>query len=246
MAGLLTLSFQDLLREVKEYAIGGTGFPSTDSDEEALCTGIIDSGLRQFYSPPPIGGRVHEWSFLKPVTNTKLNAPYSNGNTNTASYVDSTNIATVTKLTITAITTADPAEVTTASAHGFETGDKVNVSGFTAPVNGVRTITKTSGTQFTIGVDGAGQAVGGGDDECYKKVPDWATSGFLDLDGVSYPIVSQLENTVTLDSDDNPGADVTSKTTTISPKTFPESSGTSPSPRKTTHGTPSGSSERQG
>ena len=47
---------------------------------------------------------------------------------------------------------------------------------------------------------------------CYKQIPSWATSGFLDFDGVSYPVASASANTIVLDSNDNPGATLSSKT----------------------------------
>ena len=93
----LGLNRQDLQQEVNEYLYGGSGGPTVDSDAEDVVNRVIDSGLRQFYSPPPVSGYVHDWSFLKPVTNSKLEAPYTNGNTNTGSSVSYTHLTLPTK-----------------------------------------------------------------------------------------------------------------------------------------------------
>jgi len=212
----LGLNREDLQQEVNEYLYGGSGGPTVASDAEDVVNRVIDSGLRQFYSPPPVGNYVHDWSFLKPVTNTKLEAPYTNGDTNTGSYTESNKTVTIDKLSITAATTANPVEVTCASAHGLSTGDIVNiqnVSTSSVTINGNNAITKTSPTKFTIPVDGSGSTYTfGGDETLYQVVPSWATSGFLDFDGVSYPVASVSTNTIVLDSNDNPGADLSSKT----------------------------------
>ena len=73
------LNRQDLQQEVNEYLYGGSGGPTVDSDAEDVVNRVIDSGLRQFYNPPPVNGYVHDWSFLKPVTKTTLQAPFSTG-----------------------------------------------------------------------------------------------------------------------------------------------------------------------
>ena len=77
----LSLSHEDLRDGVYEYVHGGAGDYSaeSDADRKSLVDKIVDSGLRQFYKPPPIGQIVHDWSFLKPVTTMSLNAPYTTG-----------------------------------------------------------------------------------------------------------------------------------------------------------------------
>jgi hypothetical protein len=215
---LLALTNADLQKEVNEYLYGGTGVPTADSDAEDVVDRVIASGLRQFYSPPPVGQYAHDWSFLKPVTNTKLNAPYSNGSTNTGSYTETSpaNTVTIDKLSITAATTAVAVEVTCASAHGLSTGDNVNIQNVSTTdvsINGNSLITKTSSTKFTIPVDADGSIYTfSGDETIYQVLPSWATSGFLDFGGVSYPVASRSANTIVLDSNDNPGADLSSKT----------------------------------
>ena len=77
----LSLSFEDLRDAVYEYAYGGDGDHSGESDanRKALVDRLVYSGLRQFYKPPPVGGRIHDWSFLMPVTTLSINAPYTTG-----------------------------------------------------------------------------------------------------------------------------------------------------------------------
>jgi hypothetical protein len=77
----LSLSFEDLRDSVYEYVYGGDGNHSAESDSNRknLVDRMIYSGLRQFYKPPPVGGRIHDWSFLMPITTLSINAPYTTG-----------------------------------------------------------------------------------------------------------------------------------------------------------------------
>ena len=211
---LLGLTNGDLQKEVNEYLYGGTGAPAGASDAEDVVNRVIASGLRQFYSPPPVGRYVHDWSFLKPVTNTKLQAPYTNGSTNTATY-DGSNVISVTKLSVTARSTSGTHTYTTASNHGFSAGDTIRIKA-AADAEANKEITAiVSPTVFAV-ADATTHRIDG--TFCYLPVPSWATSGFLDFDGVSYPVASvgTGDNSfkITLDSDDNPGA------TAIAAKTF--------------------------
>ena len=205
MAFLLTLSFADLRKEVNEYLFGGSGGPTANTNDEDVVDRVIASGLRQFYSPPPVGNYTHEWSFLKPVTNTKLQAPYTNGSTNTATY-DGSNVVSVTKLSVTARSTSGTNTYTTASSHGFSAGDTVRIktSGDDEAAKEVTAI--VSSTVFAV-ADALTHAISG--TTVYLPVPSWATSGFLDFDGVSYPVASvgtgDNSYKITLDSNDNPG-----------------------------------------
>ena len=85
-----TLNFGDLRKEVSEFLYGGSGTASTAHKADVI-TRVIESGLRQFYSPPPLGQHMHDWSFLKPITSMTLQESYSTG---TASYDSGTNQAT--------------------------------------------------------------------------------------------------------------------------------------------------------
>lgn len=62
-------------------------------------------------------------------------------------------------LSVTNITQANPGAVTTASVHGLTTGDKIamnNIIGMTEANNNIYTVTVTSTTAFTIGVNTTG------------------------------------------------------------------------------------------
>lgn len=39
----------------------------SDTQKQAIVTDCVESGLRQFYTPPPIEGVPYDWSFLKPT-----------------------------------------------------------------------------------------------------------------------------------------------------------------------------------
>lgn len=43
------------------------GDPAQSDYEKTVLDEFVDSGLRQVYSPPPLNGRVHQWSFLHPI-----------------------------------------------------------------------------------------------------------------------------------------------------------------------------------
>ena len=88
-----TLSFGDLRKEVSEYLYGGTGASAVTHKADVI-TRMIQSGLRQFYSPPPVGQHLHDWSFLKPTTEKQLNAPYTS--TQAVSYTASGNLVSLT------------------------------------------------------------------------------------------------------------------------------------------------------
>lgn len=84
----LTTDLDSLRRAVVELYYGGGVATSTftfasdlNADEQDVVDRMIDSGLMQFYNPPPDPrtGRVHEWSFLRPVTTLAVNAPITAG-----------------------------------------------------------------------------------------------------------------------------------------------------------------------
>lgn len=76
----LTLALSDLRNAIVEVMLGGNADYSTiQSVEQTRVNNILKSGLRQFYQPPPVNGRVHEWTFLRPTTTLSLQAAYSTG-----------------------------------------------------------------------------------------------------------------------------------------------------------------------
>lgn len=78
----LSLSWEDIRNEVYEFLFGGNeaGYTSeSDTDRKSIIDRVCHSGLRQFYHPPPVEGRTHDWSFLMPSATMSLNASYSTG-----------------------------------------------------------------------------------------------------------------------------------------------------------------------
>ena len=74
----LTLTVDDLRNSITEEMYGGDGlYSSLSSAEKAIVERTRASGMRQFYSPPPIGGKAHQWTFMFPVTTLSINAPQS-------------------------------------------------------------------------------------------------------------------------------------------------------------------------
>ena len=73
---------------------------------------------------------------------------------------------------ISAISQADPGEVTCSAAHGYSTGDIINiedVEGMTEVNDGYYTITKVNATKFTIGVDTSGYTAYTTGGKTYKR-----------------------------------------------------------------------------
>lgn len=72
----LSLKLTDLAQEVGLFLGYGRGAdggdPAWNNAQQALITGVIKSGLRQFYYPPKIDGIVYKWSFLRPTTSLYL------------------------------------------------------------------------------------------------------------------------------------------------------------------------------
>ena len=75
----LDVTYETLLREVGRHLGLAVDDGDWETEEQQLVDDIINSGLRQFYTPPAIGGRVHRWSFMRPVTYLTTIAPYSTG-----------------------------------------------------------------------------------------------------------------------------------------------------------------------
>lgn len=65
----LSLSFDEISAEVGDFLGFGRESVSWSTRQAAVVDGVIASGLRRFYSPPPLANDpvAHEWSFLKPV-----------------------------------------------------------------------------------------------------------------------------------------------------------------------------------
>ena len=74
----LTLTVDDLRNSITEEMYGGDGlYSSLTSAEKTIVDRVRSSGMRQFYSPPPVGGNAHEWTFLFPTATLSINAPQS-------------------------------------------------------------------------------------------------------------------------------------------------------------------------
>jgi len=73
--------------------------------------------------------------------------------------------------TISALTKANPGEVTTTAAHGYSTGDVIEIEGCDATEanDEFYTITKVDATKFTIGTDTSGWVGAGTTGSTYKR-----------------------------------------------------------------------------
>lgn len=64
----LSLTNVDIAKEVG-FLVGYTRDSSAWTNEQKQnLEACLDSGYRQFLVPPPINGRVHEWTFMRPIT----------------------------------------------------------------------------------------------------------------------------------------------------------------------------------
>jgi hypothetical protein len=78
----LSLMWDDIRNSVYEEVFGGGTNGYTDDTEPnrlGLVERYCESGYRQFLMPPPVEGRVHDWSFLMPAATLLLNASYTTG-----------------------------------------------------------------------------------------------------------------------------------------------------------------------
>ena len=78
----LALTFEDLRDRVAEHQFGGSGDYSDSSfttEEQAVIDSLVADGLRQFYKPPMVDGKRHDWTFLSPVDTFTINTPQSSG-----------------------------------------------------------------------------------------------------------------------------------------------------------------------
>jgi hypothetical protein len=64
MPDKLGLTYDKLTQQVGQFlGWGRDNYTSTRSEQ---LSEIVQSGLRQFYYPPPVGGIMHDWTFLRP------------------------------------------------------------------------------------------------------------------------------------------------------------------------------------
>ena len=78
----LSMTWGDIRNRVYQEAMGGgiTGYTDeTATDKKGLIASIWESGLRQMYHPPALGGKVQDWSFLYKQDSVSIQAPYSTG-----------------------------------------------------------------------------------------------------------------------------------------------------------------------
>jgi hypothetical protein len=65
----LSLGYPEIAAEVGQFLGYGRTSGSWTAAQLATVNSVVSSGLRQFYTPPPLNGQPrHEWSFLYPIT----------------------------------------------------------------------------------------------------------------------------------------------------------------------------------
>ena len=78
MESTLTLGYKELLAEVGQFLGYGKGaefgHPAWSTKQKDELRSIVDSGLRQFYNPPPLapGEASYDWSFTKPTASIEI------------------------------------------------------------------------------------------------------------------------------------------------------------------------------
>lgn len=68
----LAITLTDIRDAMSKYLGYDPDYDNDSSDEQAEIDSLIKRGLRQFYWPPRLNDRSHQWSFLKPVTTVYL------------------------------------------------------------------------------------------------------------------------------------------------------------------------------
>ena len=70
MESSLSLTYQQIYAILGDYLSVGRTVPCADAESDAQIVDCIASGLRMFYSPPPVGKEAagHQWTFLNLVT----------------------------------------------------------------------------------------------------------------------------------------------------------------------------------
>lgn len=63
----LSVSLGEIRREVSRFLSFGREYHALTITQQEDVDSIIRRGLRQFYSPPPVSGVSHQWSFLRPT-----------------------------------------------------------------------------------------------------------------------------------------------------------------------------------
>lgn len=81
MESTLSLKKQDFEAKVGTFFGWGMGADAGDEEWDSRKTAVIrdcvESGLRQFYFPPPMNGVPYDWSFLKPTSTLIVDADAS-------------------------------------------------------------------------------------------------------------------------------------------------------------------------
>ena len=211
----LALSHDDLRDHIVEFLYGGTGdydTPSTStgaySDTEKKFTDrVLQSGLRQFYLPPPVQGRRHDWSFLKVEGSLDLQAPYTGGY---VSFDSDQNLITLCDGMITKVTKTNPVQITVNQKlpSDFDNGAAVTVqvhdvtsasNGVADLVNRQKSCTKVSDYVFQMtGINTSGAADdydGGGSYRIVANttLPSWTKDAQIRIDNTDYRVTKFID-----------------------------------------------------
>lgn len=75
----LALTYFDLLRAVGRDMGWGRNPGTWDADDKVDAADCIKAGLQSVYSPAPLDGHSHRWSFLDPIQELTTSEPYNTG-----------------------------------------------------------------------------------------------------------------------------------------------------------------------
>ena len=178
----LSMEYDDFCKEIAYYlGYGRTAYASLSSDEQAEVDAIIQSGLRQFYFPPPLSRAepAHEWRFFKPVRTVVAWASITGTVSGSASYDGGTGLSTITATasvfysTVPGQTFVFDTSSTEYTIDSYVSGTQIKVTGDASGEAADDTFTITSNGNYQMPDDFGGMEgdLTFGEDEGWVTIP---------------------------------------------------------------------------